>query len=253
MMRQHTRLIAWVGAVALMVAFSALGHWQWSRMQHKQSLLMQAAAAPGNIVPFEQASQQPARVQAVTVTGTWGPDVVLLDNQLRHGQAGVKVYQPLLPLSGNAALLVDLGWLPMPANRTLPSPPPLQGEIAINGLLASAPAVGLALGPGVTAAGAPRQWLATRLDAGELSAVLELQGRALHGQVLRLDPALPLGFERDLELLPNTLTPERHLGYAVQWYALALAVLVVALVLEWQRARRARRQGSGRKDEHEYP
>ena len=37
--------------------------------------------------------------------------------------------------------------------------------------------------------------------------------------------------ERDLEILPNTLTPERHLGYAVQWFGLALAVLAVALVL----------------------
>ena len=41
----------------------------------------------------------------------------------------------------------------------------------------------------------------------------------------------PLGFARDLDVLPNTLPPERHLGYAVQWFALALAVLVTALVL----------------------
>jgi len=37
--------------------------------------------------------------------------------------------------------------------------------------------------------------------------------------------------ERELAILPNTLTPERHLGYAVQWFGLALTVLVVALVL----------------------
>ncbi|WP_343239036.1 SURF1 family cytochrome oxidase biogenesis protein, partial [Stenotrophomonas sp.] len=56
-------------------------------------------------------------------------------------------------------------------------------------------------------------------------------------RVLRLDPALPFGDARDLDLLPNTLPPQRHLGYAVQWFGLALTVLVVALVLERRRRR----------------
>ena len=36
---------------------------------------------------------------------------------------------------------------------------------------------------------------------------------------------------RDLDILPNTLPPERHLGYAVQWFGLAIAVLATALVV----------------------
>ena len=39
---------------------------------------------------------------------------------------------------------------------------------------------------------------------------------------------------RDLVILPNTLTPARHLGYAVQWFGLALTVLVVAVVLTFE-------------------
>ena len=34
---------------------------------------------------------------------------------------------------------------------------------------------------------------------------------------------------------PNTLTPERHLGYAVQWFGLALTVFVIAVVLTVRR------------------
>ena len=64
---------------------------------------------------------------------------------------------------------------------------------------------------------------------------------AIAPRVLRLDPALPLGHERDLDLLPNTLPPSRHLGYAVQWFGLALAVLVVALTLQWRTWRRGGR------------
>jgi len=80
-------------------------------------------------------------------------------------------------------------------------------------------------------------WLATRLDIPAIAAQLQLQlpAAALPGQVLRLDPAMPLGYARDLELLPNTLPPSRHLGYAVQWFAMALAVLVIAGVLHVRR------------------
>jgi surfeit locus 1 family protein len=33
------------------------------------------------------------------------------------------------------------------------------------------------------------------------------------------------------------LPPQRHLGYAVQWFALALTLLVLGLWLEWRRRR----------------
>jgi cytochrome oxidase assembly protein ShyY1 len=55
--------------------------------------------------------------------------------------------------------------------------------------------------------------------------------------VLRLDPVVPLGYERDLQLLANTLPPERHRGYSLQWFALAVAVLVTALILTFRKAR----------------
>ncbi|PWB20687.1 hypothetical protein DCO49_18130, partial [Stenotrophomonas sp. SPM] len=74
-----------------------------------------------------------------------------------------------------------------------------------------------------------------RLPAEGLARALGLA--ALPDRVLRLDPALPFGDARDLDLLPNTLPPQRHLGYAVQWFGLALTVLVVALVLERRRKR----------------
>src|SRR3546814_13296988 len=66
------------------------------------------------------------------------------------------------------------------------------------------------------------QLLATGLDAPALRE--QLQQPALAPRVLRLDPAAPLGYARDLDVLPNTLPPERHLGSALPWFALALAV-----------------------------
>ena len=59
-------------------------------------------------------------------------------------------------------------------------------------------------------------------------------------RVLRLDPTDPLGYARDLDILPNTLPPQRHLGYAVQWFALAAAVLATALLLPFRKPRSSR-------------
>jgi cytochrome oxidase assembly protein ShyY1 len=61
--------------------------------------------------------------------------------------------------------------------------------------------------------------------------------------VLKLDPAQSLASDgradaRDLDILPNTLPPDRHLGYAVQWFGLALAVLVTALVVTFRKSPR---------------
>src|SRR3546814_16516575 len=74
------------------------------------------------------------------------------------------------------------------------------------------------------------QLLVTGLDAPALRE--QLQQPALAPRVLRLDPAAPLGYARDLDVLPNTLPPPRHLGSAVQCFALPLAVLAIAALLD---------------------
>ncbi len=232
MMRRHTRLVGWSTAVLAMVVFCLLGRWQLQRMDQKQALLAaQQVAATRPAVPLRRALQAPGAVHAVADRGHFQPGLVLLDNQVRHGRAGVKLYRPFRSDDG-ALALVDMGWRPLPADRTLPAVPAPPSPVAVRGLLAPAPSAGLALGPAQVQAG-PGRWLASRLQMAALADVLGVP--ALPTRVLRLDPALPFGDERDMELLPNTLPPERHLGYALQWFGLALAVLIVALVLEWRR------------------
>ena len=73
-----------------------------------------------------------------------------------------------------------------------------------------------------------------RADADAIGKAL---GVAVAPRVIRLDPKLPVGYARDLNILPNTLPPERHLGYAVQWWALSLAVFITALVLSIRKSK----------------
>ena len=134
-------------------------------------------------------------------------------------------------------LLVEMGWLPVGAGREMPvvgAAP--EGRMVIRGLLLPPPSRGLM--SGAESATADGQHLVIGLDAARIAARAGLP--AIAPRVLRLDPALPIGHARDLDVLPNTLPPERHLGYAVQWFALAAAVLVIALLLTLRHRRRLR-------------
>lgn len=240
MTRQHTRLFGWLLAVLVAAVFCALGSWQLQRMHEKQALLAQAPPAVSAPVALAVAAAAPERLHWVRDRFQFLSGSVLLDNQLRDGRAGIKVYQAARAESG-AAVLVDLGWLALPADRRLPPIVAEQGARDLQGLWAPAPATGIALGPALAPGTQPRTWLATRIDMSAIGTQLGLGGATLAPKVLRLDPAMPLGYARDLDLLPNTLPPSRHLGYAVQWFAMALAVLVIAAILQ----RRRKKPGVG--------
>ena len=238
MSRGTTLVVGWMAALLAIAVFSVLGHWQLGRQQEKQAMLDQVAATLAARAPLPLgAAADATRARAFDWAAGEGrfaeAPAVLLDNQQRGGRAGVRVYRAFVPGSGAAPLLVELGWLPLPPERTLPVIPRPAGAQQLSGLLAPPPSHGI--GPAATARQADGTLLALGLDTAALAAELHQPGLA--PRVLKLDPALPLGYARDLDVLPNTLPPERHFGYAVQWFALALAVLATAIVLTSRRQR----------------
>lgn len=237
------RLPLWAGwllALAVAAACASLGAWQLQRMHAKQAQVDAAAQvlADRRADPLSAAAD-PASARGYRWSAGEGAflplPAVLLDNQNRGGRAGVHAYRVFQPRAEHATpLLVDLGWLPLPGDRRLPDVPrPPATRVA--GLLAPPPSPGL-IAP-VLEVQADGTLLAVVLEPAAVADALGLP--ALAPRVLRLDPDLPMGYARDLEVLANTLQPERHLGYAVQWFALSAAVLVIALLLTL-RARRRR-------------
>lgn len=235
-----TRVVGWLAALAAIAVFCSLGRWQLARMHEKQAMLeaSRLVLAQRHALPL-QAALDPSRARVydwASGPGRFadGP-AVLLDNQMHDGRPGVRAYRLFLPGTGPGAgpVLVELGWLPVGGDRVLPQVAPLPGTRSVQGLLLPPPSSGLAAP--VAQAQADGTILSTALDAPGLPGLLGVQ--RLPPRVLRLDPALPPAYQRDLDILPNTLPPERHLGYAVQWFALAAAVLVTALVLTFRRRR----------------
>ena len=235
----RTLLAGWILALLAIAGFVSLGQWQLGRQHQKQAMLdaVEATVASRDAGPLSAAAD-PARGGSYEWVGGEGHfaevPAVLLDNQQRAGRAGVRAYRVFVPGDGSMPLLVELGWLPLPGDRTLPDVARPAGRHQLAGLLAPPPSHGI--GPAGFAAQADGTLLAIGLDPAALA--VPLRQPALAPRVLKLDPALDLGYARDLDVLPNTLPPDRHLGYAVQWFALALAVLATALVLTLRRSRR---------------
>jgi cytochrome oxidase assembly protein ShyY1 len=235
--RRDTAL-GWILALLVVALFARLGFWQLARMHEKQAMLDAAHA----IVQQRHALPLSA---AANVTRSRDYDwsagsgrfaalpPVLLDNQAHDERAGVRAYRVFLP-DDAAPLMVELGWLPLSGDRRMPPVPRPEGAMRIAGLLAPPPSAGIATT--VVQPQADGTLLTIALDLPLLRKALALP--SLAPRVLKLDPAIPVGSARDLDVLPNTLPPERHLGYAVQWFGLALAVLATALVLTFRKPRR---------------
>jgi len=235
--------VGWTLAVLAMSLFGSLGAWQLGRADQKEAMLAETARVLSERQPQPLAiAADEARADRYDWTvgeGRFAPaPAILLDNQTRDRQAGVRAYRVFLPAGGGAPVLVELGWLPVPGDRRMPVIPLPQEDLRVAGLLVPPPSEGIA--HAAPSAQPDGSLLVIALQRDALKEALGLP--SLAPRVLKLDPDRPLGYARDLDILPNTLPPERHIGYAVQWFGLAAAVFITALVLTW-RSRRAARQG----------
>ena len=232
----------WLLALVVAGGFAQAGRWQLERMHEKQAIVEDGARAltRANPQPLLLASD-PKRTYAydwALGTGRILNVTLWLDGQQREGVVGVRMYCILLPDIGAQALLVDAGWRPLGGDRVLPEYGcPAGGDQHVRGLLAPPPSEGLRHGAALAGAG-PDRWLMARMDLPAIAASLRLPMK-LAPRVLRIDSrrlegdqgVMAAPNERELVILPNTMSPDRHLGYAVQWFGLALTVLVVALLL----------------------
>jgi cytochrome oxidase assembly protein ShyY1 len=233
--RRRDALLAF-GVLALVVAagLARMGWWQLDRAVEKQLLLdgvARAAAMPPVAFADLRHDSGERRFRAVRVAGRFSADrQVLLDNQLRDGQPGVRVYVPLKLADDSRALLVDRGWLAWP-DRSQPAPTASvpEGWLQFDGVLLDPPGAGLRLGAAV---GDGWPLLVTRIDLTEIERHL---GQPLLDLVLE-DRATPRAQSIRAQMLP----PERHRGYALQWFGLSLTVLIIYCVLAWRTLRAPR-------------
>jgi cytochrome oxidase assembly protein ShyY1 len=222
-----SRIILLLAAMLVELLLLRLGFWQLARGDEKQQALQAAAA-----VLQEKRAQPLADALTQSAGFTWvrgrvvfrDAPLLLLDNQRRGSKVGVSVFQAADVDNGHT-VLVDLGWLPVHGDRQLPKPAMLTGGLDLEGLLLPPPSPGLVLGPAYSTQ-PDGTLLLMRLDRDVLSEALN---RPLSVRILRLDPEQHIGFARDLSVQANTLPPEKHRAYALQWFGLAAAFAVLCI------------------------
>ncbi len=148
----------------------------------------------------------------------------LLDNQINNGKAGYFVLTPFFLKDANKAVLVNRGWIPLGNNRAdLPDTNGIdKSEISITGRVNRFQNVGIKL----AGAEIPSQGWPSVVQVVDVNALSKRLGYPLFSFQVELDKNAKDGYVRDWhEAL--VMTPEKHIGYAVQWFLLALTLTVL--------------------------
>jgi surfeit locus 1 family protein len=226
----------WWATLALVAGgalFVTAGLWQLDRADQKRALFSEYDLADENSVLRRLPSDSEAadlRYQLLELSGRYQPErQVLLDNMLSEGKPGYQVLTPLITIFG--PVLVNRGWLPASADRgELPDVAVDRSDRTLRARLDRLPRPGIRLEP--TNLGDDSPWPRRLLypDAAQLRNQLGLD---LPAYQLLLLPDQPDGYLRDWR--PAVMGPDKHLGYAVQWFSFTAAILVIYFLLNIKR------------------
>ncbi|GAA6171482.1 SURF1 family protein [Colwellia sp. KU-HH00111] len=147
--------------------------------------------------------------------------VFLLDNQTNKGRLGYRVYQ--VATTAKYAVLINLGWVNGSINRDeLPDVKALDGWHQFQGNVRFIEA-GIMLESQVFS---DNTW-PLRVQQIELDKFSSIINKQLLPFVVYVDKNESIGFEKNWQ--PIVMSPQKHRGYAFQWFSLALAWILLMI------------------------
>lgn len=213
-----------VAAALVLVSTLVLGRWQLQRAWMKEHLAEQALSCQalpaingvGLTSPsFESACDQ----RKVVLSGHWVADkTVYLDNRQMNGKPGFFVLTPFTPDDSRFSILVQRGWIPRnflkrEQVQVVETP---AGSVAIEGRIVPSPSKLYELG--AAGSGLIRQNLDMEAFAAETGLNL------LNKSVQQTGPGTD-GLQRDWMVVASS--PDKHYGYAFQWFGLSALTLIL--------------------------
>ncbi|KPP96817.1 SURF1 family protein [Marinobacter sp. HL-58] len=205
-----------------------LGVWQLERAQEKKAQLAQWQEEAGSLSWQELQASGLDAGQPVSIGGRFGDRSWLLDNRTRDGAPGYEVLTVFYPEQGSP-VLVNRGWIQAPRRRDeLPDINAPRGEVRLQGRLSEFPEPPVLKEVSGNNDGWPRR---TQSLSYQQAREVEPDIAAL---VLRLSgPEQPGAYRADWA--PDMMGPQTHYGYALQWFSLAAALVILTVVASYRK------------------
>lgn len=213
-------------AVVFFSLFLRLGFWQISRADEKTKMILaQKTQERQKPVLWSAKKKLPLQYERIVLKGKYGSQIFLLDNQHHNHQFGYDVLTPL-ELSDGTLVLIDRGWVPGElTRRVLPNIQIPKGVIELQGSAYFPSKKQWVLGPALEERG-NKITILERVDDQLISQILQ---KSVSPFIIRLDKQDANGFVREWETV--SMPPQRHLAYALQWFVMALVVLIIFVAL----------------------
>ncbi|MBA3537719.1 MAG: SURF1 family protein [Tatlockia sp.] len=205
--------------------FCRLGFWQLERAKEKKQMMgTQASLAKLAPLAWQPAGPLPKQYQPIRVRGHYLEPNLLLDNQHHQHQFGYHVLTPFLLDSGKV-LLVDRGWVVADIRRqVLPDiARPLDSDL--EGTVYYPSEKTWVLGQVLEKKGA-KIAIVERIDVKIIGQFLH---KSVYPFIIRLNNDGSQGYVREWPVV--AMLPERHYGYAFQWFAIASVLLILFIAL----------------------
>jgi len=226
---QQTPAFKWMlilSATLLVPALIGLGFWQVDRAEQKQQLIQSWSEQQVQTRLPELSEFSSDQYMNLDLQGYFDRQhYFLLENRFRDGNLGFEVVVPFSTVFGER-VLVNLGWIKAENNRsekpmvTIP-----QSQISIQG---GARLIRPGFTLGVLSVDQTWPIRIQQLDATYISQLLSTEILPIEIRVKKtVIPALSLDWP------VSVMRPEKHLAYALQWFAMALALLVL-IIWSWR-------------------
>lgn len=207
-----------------------LGFWQLDRAEEKRELIelfkQQNELGPLVISDLPEIDAK-LNYRKAQVEGKYNSEKqVFIDNKIHHGKTGVYVMTPFKLKNSEYSVLVNRGWVPMVIDRSaLPEIKTPKNNLILNGKIKILSKKPFMVGEKFQSnQGWPAlmQWV-------NVADIEEKSGLKLLPYIFLLDEKEQSGYIRNWK--PVVMQPEKSTSYAVQWFALALALSIIYIVV----------------------
>ena len=205
-----------------------LGFWQLDRADQKNEINQNYLERQSSLKVFDETDINEENLWGkYSIEGEFTSPNLYLDNQTYKREAGYVIYSPFLTRE-NKVILVNRGWHDLIEDRNeLPAVKKII-DTMISGILTKVPSHGIILNTENIENINDSSIRIQRIDLGEIKEALNIQ-HEIYPFVLTLEPPIDENLKRHL-ILPVS-NSEKNYGYAFQWFAFALTLLIIFITL----------------------